>query len=61
MANAKAWGKSKTAIQQQAVIGIITFILTRLFSEKVAKQFGMPTAWYYSGKKASEKTGKLSR
>jgi len=43
MANAKAWGKSKTAIQQQALIGIITFILTRLFSEKYAKQFGIPT------------------
>lgn len=43
MANAKAWGKNKTAIKQQALIGIITFILTRLFSEKYAKQFGMPT------------------
>jgi hypothetical protein len=43
MANAKAWGKSKTAIRQQALIGIITFVLTRLFSEKQAKQFDMPT------------------
>lgn len=43
MANAKAWGKSKTAIKQQAIIGMITFILTRLFSEKHAKYFGLPT------------------
>lgn len=42
MANAKAWGKSTTAIQQQALIGIITFVLTRLFSERYASQFGMP-------------------
>ena len=33
MANAKAWSKSGTAIKQQAIIGMITFILTRLFSD----------------------------
>ncbi len=43
MANAKAWGKSDTAIKQQAIIGMITFILTRLFSHKHAKEFDMPT------------------
>ena len=43
MGNAKAWGKRKTAIKQQALIGMITFILTRLFSEKQAQTFGMPT------------------
>ena len=43
MANAKAWGKSNAAIKQQAIIGMITFILTRLFSEKHAKNFGLPT------------------
>ncbi len=31
LANAKAWGKSPTSIDQQAVIGIITYLLTRLF------------------------------
>lgn len=43
MANAKAWGKSAVAIQQQAIIGMITYILTRLFSDKYAKQFNLPT------------------
>jgi hypothetical protein len=43
MANAKAWGKNETAIKQQAIIGMITFILTRLFSHKQAEKFGMPT------------------
>ena len=43
MANAKAWGKSKVAIKQQAIIGMITFILTRLFSDKYATIFSLPT------------------
>lgn len=43
MANAKAWGKSAKAIKQQAIIGMITFVLTRLFSHKYAKEFGFPT------------------
>ncbi len=42
MANAKAWGKSNIAIQQQAIIGMLTFILTRLFSEKHANKFCLP-------------------
>ncbi len=42
MANAKAWGKSDIAIKQQAIIGMITYILTRLFSHKYAKQFNLP-------------------
>jgi len=42
MANAKAWGKSNTAIKQQAIIGIITFVLTRLFCDKHAKIFKIP-------------------
>jgi len=43
MGNTKAWGKSNIAIKQQALIGMITFILTRLFSDKHATIFGMPT------------------
>ena len=42
MGNSKAWGKSKAAIKQQAIIGIMTFILTRLFCDKHAKAFGIP-------------------
>lgn len=41
MASAKAWGKSKTAIKQQALTGIITFILTKLFCLKHSINFGM--------------------
>ena len=43
MANAKAWLKSEVAIKQQAILGMITYILTRLFSDKYAKQFDLPT------------------
>ncbi len=47
LANAKAWGKSPTAINQQTVLGIITYILTRLFLdqqfEKLSLQDGNTT------------------
>ena len=36
LAGAKAWGKSPIAIEQQAVIGLSTYLLTRLF---LAQQF----------------------
>ena len=55
MANVKAWGKSSTAIKQQAIIGMITFILTRLFSEKHAKKFGLPTDGTTQAKKHEKK------
>lgn len=31
LANAKAWGKSPVAIEQQALMGIMTYVLTQLF------------------------------
>lgn len=34
LASTKAWGKSPTSIQQQAIIGMMTYILTRLFLEQ---------------------------
>ncbi len=34
LANTKAWGKSPTSIEHQALIGIITYLLTRLFLEQ---------------------------
>ncbi len=40
MASSKAWGKGSTAIKQQALAGIITFILTKLFCLKHSKNFG---------------------
>jgi len=43
MGNSKAWGKNSTAIKQQAIIGIITFILTRLFTNKHGENFKLST------------------
>lgn len=34
LASAKAWGKSPASVQQQAIIGMMTYILTRLFIEQ---------------------------
>ncbi len=34
LACTKAWGKNPTSIKQQAIIGLITYILTRLFLER---------------------------
>ncbi len=31
LANAKAWGKSLVAIEQQALMGLMTYVLTQLF------------------------------
>ena len=31
MANSKAWGKSPVAIEQQALLGLVTHLLMRLF------------------------------
>jgi hypothetical protein len=36
LASAKAWGKNPIAIEQQAIIGLSTYLLTRLF---LAQQF----------------------
>ncbi|MCP4471468.1 MAG: IS4 family transposase [Gammaproteobacteria bacterium] len=41
LTNAKAWGKSPTAIDQQTVIGIITYILTRLFLDQQFKKLAL--------------------
>jgi hypothetical protein len=38
----KAWGKSPVAIQQQACIGMITYILTRLFLEEQFEELLLP-------------------
>lgn len=39
MASTKAWGKSRVAIKQQALAGMITFILTKLFCLKHSINF----------------------
>lgn len=41
LANAKAWGKNPAAIDQQTVIAIIAYILTRLFLEHQFKQLSL--------------------
>ena len=41
MANSKAWGKSFIAIEQQALLGLVTHLLIRLFLHQKGKQFGL--------------------
>lgn len=42
LANAKAWGKSPVAIEQQAVMGMMTYILTRLFLQRRYQELDLP-------------------
>jgi hypothetical protein len=42
LANAKAWGKSPVAIEQQALMGLMTYILTSLFLQSRYKELGLP-------------------
>jgi len=41
MANAKVWGKSPIAIEQQALLGLLTHILMRLFLHKRGQELGL--------------------
>ena len=41
LANTKAWGKSKVSIEQQAIFGMITYILTRLFLEEQYEELNL--------------------
>ena len=41
MANSKAWGKSPVAIEQQAVLGLLTHLLMRLFLHKKGQELGL--------------------
>jgi len=38
MANSKAWGKSPVAIEQQALLGLVTDVLMRLFLHKKGQE-----------------------
>ncbi len=40
-ANSKAWGKSPIATEQQALLGLVTHILMRLFLHKKGLEFGL--------------------
>lgn len=40
MASSKAWGKSVKSIEQQAVLGIVTYVLTRLFLADAGQSLG---------------------
>lgn len=42
LANAKAWGKSPVAIEQQALMGMMTHILTQLFLQRRFKELDLP-------------------
>jgi hypothetical protein len=41
MANSKAWGKSPIAIEQQALLGLVTHLLMRLFLHKKGQDLGL--------------------
>ncbi len=41
MANSKAWGKSPIAIEQQALLALVTHVLTRLFLHEKGQQLGL--------------------
>ena len=41
MANSKAWGKSPVAIEQQALLGLVTHLLMRLFLHKKGQELGL--------------------
>ena len=41
MANSKAWGKSPVAIEQQALLGLVTHLLMRLFLYKKGQELGL--------------------
>ncbi len=41
MANAKAWGKSPIAIEQQALLALVTHLLTRLFLHQKGQTLGL--------------------
>ena len=43
LANAKAWGKRSTAIEQQTMMGIVTVVLTTLFMHQQAHDLGRTT------------------
>lgn len=42
LANAKAWGKSAVAIEQQALMGMMTHILTQLFLQRRYEELDLP-------------------
>jgi len=41
MANSKAWGKSPIAIEQQALLALVTHLLTRLFLHEKGQELGL--------------------
>ncbi len=41
MANSKAWGKSPIAIEQQALLALVTHLLTRLFLHEKGEELGL--------------------
>ena len=61
LANAKAWGKNPTAIDQQAVIGIITYILTRLFLTRQIKTLSLENESMTQTRKLKKKVDRYKK
>jgi len=55
LAGKKAWGKSRTAIEQQALLGMVTLTLTRLFVIDQQKSLGLKKTDHTQDKKYEKK------
>ncbi len=55
LANTKAWGKSPVAVEQQALLGLVTHLLTRLFLHKKARELGLEEDHYTQQKRHQNK------
>lgn len=62
LAGAKAWGKSTVAIEQQAILGIVTVLLTRLFLHRrqAELQLDVPDSTQENKHKNKQKKAQLS-
>ncbi len=55
LANAKAWGKSPVAIEQQALIALMTYVLTQLFLQRRYKDLELPHGDQTQARKHAQK------
>lgn len=55
LANAKAWGKSPVAIEQQALMGLMTHILTQLFLKRRYQELSLPKGDSTQARKQAQK------
>lgn len=59
LAGSQAWGKSPVAIEQQALLGIVTMLLTRLFLQRRQEDLGLDKPDATQDKKHQQKQDQL--